>query len=86
VFVVGLYVRERNLENSTYFITRKHLPHIKHLKQFTDISRNAMLLNVPLNATGNLNISYEHLESCEPGSSVGIATGYGLKDPEIESR
>ena len=26
------------------------------------------------------------LHTCGPGSSVGIATGYGLDDPGIESR
>jgi len=31
-------------------------------------------------------ISVGLCDICEPGSSVGIATGYGLDGPEIESR
>jgi hypothetical protein len=28
----------------------------------------------------------QHYSTCGPGSTVGIATGYGLDGPEIESR
>ena len=31
-------------------------------------------------------IYYMYLTICEPGSAVGIATGYGLDGPGIESR
>ena len=31
-------------------------------------------------------IFHTYLLTCEPGSEVGIATGYGLDGPEIESR
>jgi hypothetical protein len=36
---------------------------------------------------GQQNIKYKNLYVCSgPGSSVGIATGYGLDGPQIESR
>jgi len=31
-------------------------------------------------------MSYYPYYKCEPGSAVGIATGYGLDGPRIESR
>jgi len=37
-------------------------------------------------ATCNTKLIATLYENCGPGSSVGIATGYGLDGPEIESR
>jgi hypothetical protein len=34
----------------------------------------------------SLTLKYTFISFCGPGSSVGIATGYGLDGPRIESR
>jgi len=46
---------------------------------------NSMVLRVQCICGGKLIVSLSALD-CGPGSSVGIATGYGLDGPGIESR
>jgi hypothetical protein len=53
--------------------------------KFLTISRSVLLRirNVSYTSVENIKI---HILSCGPGSSVVIATGYGLDGPGIESR
>jgi hypothetical protein len=51
--------------------------------EFSSISTNMIHNNKD---TGILVISHEYSEGQWPGSSVGIANGYGLDGPGIESR
>jgi hypothetical protein len=52
---------------------------------FNHISLVSIEGTVKLGCTMCIKLEW-HIEGCGPGSSVGIATGYGLDGPGIESR
>jgi hypothetical protein len=49
---------------------------------------NFELLKLRISAASNITVNFEEATTykCGPGSSVGIATGYGLDGPGIVSR